>query len=78
MYQNRAVAYERMNNLEAGLKDCGESLRLNNRYGKSYDRRSKILKKIVDNLDKNSSLELMITHLRQALRMCQFCPFLMV
>jgi len=67
MYQNRAVAYERMNNLEAGLKDCGESLRLNNRYGKSYDRRSKILKKIVDNLDKNSSLELMITHLRQAL-----------
>merc|ERR1719228_2896866 len=47
MYQNRAVAYERMNNLEAGLKDCGESLRLNNRYGKSYDRRSKILKKLL-------------------------------
>ena len=27
MYQNRAVAYERLEKLEEALKDCGESLR---------------------------------------------------
>ena len=66
MYQNRAAALERLDRLEEGLKDCGESLRLNNRYGKSYDRRSKILKKLVDTMDGNK-LEERIKHLRQAL-----------
>ena len=66
MYQNRAAALERLGRLEEGLKDCGESLRLNNRYGKSYDRRSKILKKLVDTLD-GGKLEERIKHLRQAL-----------
>ena len=66
MYQNRAAALERLDRLEEGLKDCGESLRLNNRYGKSYDRRSKILKKLVDTMD-GDKLEERIRHLRQAL-----------
>merc|ERR1719234_463611 len=66
MYQNRAAALERLGRLEEGLKDCGESLRLNNRYGESYDRRSKILKKLVDTLD-GGKLEERIKHLRQAL-----------
>lgn len=66
MYQNRAAALERLDRLDEGLKDCGESLRLNNRYGKSYDRRSKILKKLVDTLD-GGKLEERIKHLRQAL-----------
>ena len=66
MYQNRAAALERLDRLEEGLKDCGESLRLNNRYGKSYDRRSKILKKLVDKMD-GGQLEERIKHLRQAL-----------
>ena len=66
MYQNRAAALERLDRLDEGLKDCGESLRLNNRYGKSYDRRSKILKKLVDTLD-GDKLEERIKHLRQAL-----------
>ena len=66
MYQNRAAAQERLENLESALQDCQESLRLNNRYGKSYDRRSKILKKVVEKLD-NSKLDDKIVHLRQAL-----------
>ena len=66
MYQNRAAAQERLEQLESALQDCQESLRLNNRYGKSYDRRSKILKKVVDKLD-NTKLDDKILHLRQAL-----------
>ena len=127
MFQNRAAALERLDRLEEGLRDCGESLRLNNRegeyfaenwflhltctvmystgvhgkeeyfaitgsvhlyslvqvnregnftvmrkcsppnrYGKSYDRRSKILKKMVDTLD-SARLEERIRLLRQAL-----------
>ena len=60
------TARELIDRLEEGLKDCGESLRLNNRYGKSYDRRSKILKKLVDTMD-GDKLEERIRHLRQAL-----------
>ena len=66
MYQNRAAALERLEKLDDALKDCHESLKLNNRYGKSYDRRSKILKKVVDTLD-NTKLDDKIRHLRQAL-----------
>ena len=56
MYQNRAAALERLDKYEEAIKDCGESVRLNNRYGKSYDRRCKILKKIVENMDKSKAM----------------------
>merc|ERR1719422_238054 len=56
MYQNRAAALERLERYEEALKDCGESIRLNNRYGKSYDRRCKILKKIVENMKRLSRI----------------------
>ena len=36
MFQNRAAALERLDRLEEGLRDCGESLRLNNREGEYF------------------------------------------
>ena len=66
MFQNRAAAHEQLEDFEAGLRDCNESLRLNNKYGKSYNRRCKILRRLVDK-DKAKDLDERIGHLRQAL-----------
>ena len=69
MFQNRAAAHEQLEDFEAGLRDCNESLRLNNKYGKSYNRRCKILRRLVERLDKDKAKDLdeRIGHLRQAL-----------
>ena len=69
MFQNRAAAHEQLEDFEAGLRDCTESLRLNNKYGKSYNRRCKILRRLVERLDKDKAKDLdeRIGHLRQAL-----------
>jgi len=68
IYQNRAAAQERLENYEAGLKDCDESIKLNNRYGKALDRRSKINKKLASLLGTgDDNLEKKIVHLKQAM-----------
>lgn len=66
IFQNRAAANERLEKLEEAVGDCTESIKLNNKYGKSYDRRSKILKKIADGVSKED-LDQRIGHLRQSL-----------
>merc|ERR1719225_1875329 len=50
MFQNRAAAHEQLEDFEAGLRDCNESLRLNNKYGKSYNRRCKILRRALEDV----------------------------
>lgn len=66
IFQNRAAANEKMEMLEEAVKDCSESINLNNKYGKSYDRRSKVLKKIALGVEKND-LDQRIAPLKQAL-----------
>jgi len=66
IFQNRAAANEKIELLEEAVKDCSQSISLNNKYGKSYDRRSKILKKMALEVEKDD-LDQRIAHLRQAL-----------
>merc|ERR1712128_133382 len=68
IYQNRAAANERLENYEDGLKDCDESIKLNNRYGKSLDRRSKLHKKFASTLGAgDENIAQRIVHLKQAM-----------
>ena len=83
IYQNRAAANERLEKYEAGLKDCDESIKLNNRYdkqmidrkakvylryGKSLDRRSKIHKKMALDLPNgDENIGKRIEHLKQSM-----------
>eukprot|EP00090_Calanus_glacialis_P042689 TRINITY_DN7568_c0_g1_i1.p1 TRINITY_DN7568_c0_g1~~TRINITY_DN7568_c0_g1_i1.p1 ORF type:complete len:527 (-),score=139.62 TRINITY_DN7568_c0_g1_i1:104-1630(-) len=67
IYQNRAAANERLEKYEAGLKDCDQSIKLNNRYGKSLDRRSKIHKKIAIALSGDENITKKIEHLKQSM-----------
>merc|ERR1712128_86441 len=68
IYQNRAAANERLENYEDGLKDCDESIKLNNRYGKSLDRRSKLHKKFASTLGAgDENIAKRIVHLKQAM-----------
>lgn len=68
IFQNRAATNERLERLEEGLKDCDESISLNNKYGKALDRRAKLLKKASANLGKTEpELEKRVANLRQAM-----------
>jgi len=68
IFQNRAATNERLEKLEEGLKDCDESIRLNNKYGKALDRRAKLLKKASASLGKtDEEVEKRISNLRQAM-----------
>jgi len=70
IYQNRAATNERLEKFDEGLKDCDESIKLNNRYGKALDRRSKINKKIALSLTSGEGddiVEKKIKHLKQAM-----------
>jgi len=66
IFQNRAAAHERLDRLQESLQDCDESIKLNNRYGKSLDRRSKIHKKIATGYGRDELIG-KISHLRQAM-----------
>jgi len=68
IYQNRAATNERLERLEEGIRDCDESLKLNNKYGKALDRRSKLHKKIGTGLGKSDEeLEKKVAHLKQSM-----------
>lgn len=49
-YQNRAAAYDQLENLDAVFNDCTRALELNKRYLKAMDRRAKVLRKQVQKL----------------------------
>ena len=44
-HQNRAAAYDQMNDTSAVLSDCDTAINLNNKYVKALDRRAKTLRK---------------------------------
>jgi len=44
-YQNRAAAYDQLENTDSVLSDCDTALNLNNKYVKALDRRAKALRK---------------------------------
>jgi len=44
-HQNRAAAYDQMNDVAAVLSDCDTAINLNNKYVKALDRRAKTLRK---------------------------------
>ena len=44
-YQNRAAAYDQLEDLEMVISDCGRALELNNKYVKALDRRAKANRK---------------------------------
>jgi len=44
-HQNRAAAYDQMNDISAVLSDCDTAINLNNKYVKALDRRAKTLRK---------------------------------
>jgi len=44
-HQNRAAAYDQLENTEAVLADCDTAINLNNKYVKALDRRAKMLRK---------------------------------
>jgi len=44
-YQNRAAAYDQLENIDSVLSDCDIALNLNNKYVKALDRRAKALRK---------------------------------
>jgi len=68
IFQNRAATNEKLERLEEGLKDCDESIKLNSRYGKALDRRSKLLKKVSASLGKtDAEVEKRIANLRQSM-----------
>lgn len=68
IYQNKAATNEKLERLEEALKNCDESILLNNKYGKALDRRSKLHKKIGSTLGKgDDDLEKKVAHLKQAM-----------
>eukprot|EP00088_Acartia_fossae_P027010 TRINITY_DN2779_c0_g1_i2.p1 TRINITY_DN2779_c0_g1~~TRINITY_DN2779_c0_g1_i2.p1 ORF type:complete len:510 (+),score=122.95 TRINITY_DN2779_c0_g1_i2:43-1572(+) len=74
MYQNRAAANERLENLDAALKDCEFSLKNNNRYGKALDREAKVLRKLAAKLGgEQEDLNKRISMLTQALEDMSMC-----
>jgi len=44
-HQNRAAAYDQMENMDMVISDCDTALNLNNKYVKALDRRAKTLRK---------------------------------
>lgn len=44
-HQNRAAAYDQLEDLEAVIKDCDTAINLNNKYVKALDRRARTLRK---------------------------------
>jgi len=68
IYQNRAAANERLENISEGILDCDQSVKSNNKYGKALDRRSKLHKKAAAALgDSDDVLEKKIEHLKQSM-----------
>merc|ERR1719158_2430964 len=67
MYQNRAAAHERLDQLEEATKDCDISIKHNNKYGKALDRRAKLHKKRAALLEGGGKMEDFIMHLKQAM-----------
>lgn len=52
-YQNRAAAFEQLENDSAVLSDCTMALKLNGRYVKAMERRARVLRKKSANASKN-------------------------
>jgi len=67
MYQNRAAAHERLDQLEEATKDCDISIKHNNKYGKALDRRAKLHKKRAAVMEGKGKMEDIIMHLKQAM-----------
>ena len=55
-YQNRAAAYEQLEQFDSVVSDCDAALKNNSKYVKALDRRSRILKKQTEKLIKNDNL----------------------
>jgi len=74
MYQNRAAANERLDQLVAAKADCDSSLQCNNRYGKALDRRAKVLRKLANQLGgTDDQLSARVSHLKQGLEDMSMC-----
>jgi len=50
-YQNRAAAYEQMNDCDNVLSDCNDAIVLNSRYIKALERRSRVQRKIAKDME---------------------------
>jgi len=74
-YQNRAAAYEQVDNDEAVVSDCTEALKNNSKYVKAMDRRARTLRKQAEisrkkePIDKES-LEDIVAKLKTSLEDC--------
>merc|ERR1711894_128444 len=56
-YQNRAAAYEQVDNDEAVVSDCTEALKNNSKYVKAMDRRARTLRKQAEILKKKEDID---------------------
>lgn len=64
-YQNRAAAYDQLEDLEMVISDCGRALKLNNKYVKALDRRAKANRKGA--LKEGTEYNMAVRKLRQSL-----------
>ena len=51
-YQNRAAAYEQLEEDQAVISDCSEALKNNSKYVKAMERRARILRKVANQMAK--------------------------
>jgi len=63
-HQNRAAAYDQLDDLDAVIEDCDTAVNLNNKYVKALDRRAKSLRKQAMKIE---SFELQVDKLKQCL-----------
>jgi len=63
-HQNRAAAYDQLNDIEAVIEDCDTAVNLNNKYVKALDRRAKSLRKQAMKIE---NFEVQVDKLKQCL-----------